>query len=395
MTIEVASAKRPNAIPVLRTWWIESGPRISTASPRASWLETTAFVSWSAAAAAIATTPSSTHWAAPAASERWAPGIGCSALVAEPTRTSSGGRDGRSASARAGSLIPVPRGACIRDRASRRGPRRAAPPGSAGHSEHRSRTSRRRSVRAPRRSRARAARRCPPATRPPPGRASRSHGRRGAGRPRRSTARCRRRRPARCRARPRGPSTGGRGARRDAGRGRRPRPKDSYPITRSAREPVRVGVRDRWEPRAALRVVLLPPLGPSLRDDLERRSEDRLDAPRLRQQPLLLRDRVADQAATLGARLGHGHLGLAARLLLHVVRGALGRDERRAEERLELDVTGDLGLERVHALAELGPLAPHGFEAVRDLVDLPADVGPPVAEDPAPKREVPHFHRCQ
>ena len=58
-------------------------------------------------------------------------------------------------------------------------------------------------------------------------------------------------------------------------------------------------------------------------------------------------------------------------------------------------MTRDLGLEDVDALAELGALAPDRLEAVGDLLDLPVNVGAPVAEEPAAKREVPHFDGCQ
>ena len=61
ITIDVASEKSPNAMPVFRTWWIVNGPTTSTASPSPSLLETTAFVSWSPAAAASATSPSPSH----------------------------------------------------------------------------------------------------------------------------------------------------------------------------------------------------------------------------------------------------------------------------------------------------------------------------------------------
>ena len=61
VTIGVALAKSPNAIPEFCTWWIESGPATcrSPSSPR--WLETMFFVSWSPASAARAIADRPSH----------------------------------------------------------------------------------------------------------------------------------------------------------------------------------------------------------------------------------------------------------------------------------------------------------------------------------------------
>ena len=82
-------------------------------------------------------------------------------------------------------------------------------------------------------------------------------------------------------------------------------------------------------------------------------------------------------------RLLDDQVRLAAGLLLHVLGRALGRDERRAQERLELDVAGDLGLELLDAVGELGPLAPDVLEAVGDLLDRLLDARAPVPEEAA------------
>ena len=88
---------------------------------------------------------------------------------------------------------------------------------------------------------------------------------------------------------------------------------------------------------------------------------------------VLLRRRRPDDAPALGVRLLDDEVGLAPRLLLHVVRGALGGDERRAEERLELAVLRRLGLELLEPVGEVGALAPHLLEAVRDVAQQAFD----------------------
>ena len=160
-------------------------------------------------------------------------------------------------------------------------------------------------------------------------------------------------------------------------------PREAYPASLSASASVAAGTtRVRRISSARSSSSDLPP-------EITSSAARRIDSTRRdsASRPLLLRDRVAQQPATLGARLGDGHLGLAARLLLHVVGGALGRDERRAQERLELDVARDLGLQGVHALAELGALAPDGLEAVRDLLDL-AGGRPTAGSRRGPRRSV-------
>ena len=58
-------------------------------------------------------------------------------------------------------------------------------------------------------------------------------------------------------------------------------------------------------------------------------------------------------------------------------------------------MAGDLGLEPVDPLAELGPLAPDVLEAVGDVLDRLLDARAPVPEEAASHLQVPHFHRCQ
>ena len=70
VTIGVALAKSPKAMPEFWTWWIESGPATWRASSSARLLETMCFVSWSAASAANAIASRPLHCCTRAASER-------------------------------------------------------------------------------------------------------------------------------------------------------------------------------------------------------------------------------------------------------------------------------------------------------------------------------------
>ena len=72
-------------------------------------------------------------------------------------------------------------------------------------------------------------------------------------------------------------------------------------------------------------------------------------------------------------RLLDDEVGLAASLLLHVLRGTLGGHERRAQERLELAVLRGLGLELLEPVGEVGALAPDLLEAVGDLLEQLVD----------------------
>src|SRR5215203_5009830 len=125
ITPAVAVGKRPKAIPEFWTWWIESGPTTSTASPRESVEETIAFVTWSGATAAAATAARATHWRGPAPSERPAPHCGTTPFVADPTRISEPGRP---------DSPTAPLSACNRCTRSPRASPRASRGGSGRHS---------------------------------------------------------------------------------------------------------------------------------------------------------------------------------------------------------------------------------------------------------------------
>jgi hypothetical protein len=74
---------------------------------------------------------------------------------------------------------------------------------------------------------------------------------------------------------------------------------------------------------------------------------------------------------------------------------ALGGDEGRAQQTLELDVTRHLGLELLDALDELRALAPDGLEAVGDVVHHPVDGRLPIAEQTAFELDVSDLDGCE
>ena len=77
--------------------------------------------------------------------------------------------------------------------------------------------------------------------------------------------------------------------------------------------------------------------------------------------------------------------GLAPRLVVQLVGRALGGDERRAQQRLELAVPRELALELLDPVGEVGALAPDLLEAGRDLLEQLVDGLAAVAEQAAPE----------
>src|SRR5262245_28228794 len=89
----------------------------------------------------------------------------------------------------------------------------------------------------------------------------------------------------------------------------------------------------------------------------------------LARQPFALAACLADDAACLAMRLGDDHLGLLPRLIAELLGGALGRDQRRSEQALELPEAIDLGLELLDLVAEVGTLTPDLLETLDDVVE--------------------------
>ena len=78
--------------------------------------------------------------------------------------------------------------------------------------------------------------------------------------------------------------------------------------------------------------------------------QEQARTPRLEGEVLALGARVAGDRARLRLRLGDDRLRLALRGVLQFVRGPLGRDERRAQELLELAVADEVRLELLDAI---------------------------------------------
>src|SRR6185437_3133246 len=87
-------------------------------------------------------------------------------------------------------------------------------------------------------------------------------------------------------------------------------------------------------------------------------------------------------------------IGLLLRLGLELVHRLLRRDERRAQERLEVPVAGELGLELLDPVGVLGPLAPGRLERALDLLDQRVDGPAAVAEQAASEVYVVELHGC-
>ena len=172
ITIEVAFENSPNAIPVLRTWWIENGPddldRVTEREARSRRSPSSAD---RRAAAASATRPAPTH-CADARRER---ALRARDRLQRVRRRADADLEPRAArrSARAGSLMPAPRSACTSTQSIAYGTASSRSSGICLPHGRTCRTCPRRSARARRRSRGRAARRSPRATRRARGRACR------------------------------------------------------------------------------------------------------------------------------------------------------------------------------------------------------------------------------
>src|SRR3954451_23144957 len=104
-------------------------------------------------------------------------------------------------------------------------------------------------------------------------------------------------------------------------------------------------------------------------DRVERRLQQCAHLARIGEQPLALRRSNPGDLSCLGVSLADDQLGLALRLVSQLVRGLLGRDERRAEQRLQVAVTRELVLELLDPVGVVRSLSPDLFERVGDLED--------------------------
>ena len=85
----------------------------------------------------------------------------------------------------------------------------------------------------------------------------------------------------------------------------------------------------------------------------------------------------------LGVRLLEHEIRLPLGLGPQLVRRLLRRHERRAQERLEVAVTGEVGLELLDPVGVLGALAPGVLERPLDLLEQLVDGSAAVAEQAA------------
>ena len=114
---------------------------------------------------------------------------------------------------------------------------------------------------------------------------------------------------------------------------------------------------------------LLDPVVVGLVEGVERGVQQEPQPAGLDRERLALAAGLAGDRAGLGLGLGEDRVGLPLGLVFQLVRGPLGRDERRAQQRLELAVALELAFEQLDAVGLVGPLAPDGLEARRDLVE--------------------------
>src|SRR6478672_4172654 len=115
-------------------------------------------------------------------------------------------------------------------------------------------------------------------------------------------------------------------------------------------------------------------------DRVQRRREQRTDATGGDKQDLPLAPGVVRDGACLAVGFLDDRAGLAPRVVAHVLRRALGREQRRAHELLDLAVAGDLTLELVDTVGEVHALLPYGLVARGDLRKHGVDGAPAIAE---------------
>ena len=95
----------------------------------------------------------------------------------------------------------------------------------------------------------------------------------------------------------------------------------------------------------------------------------------------------------LGVRLLDDELGLRFALLLQLLGCTLGRDERRAQQRLELTEAHELVLELLDLVRQVGAVAPDVLEARGDVLEHLVDERALVAEERSLEPDVPDLHR--
>src|SRR5665213_2068523 len=116
---------------------------------------------------------------------------------------------------------------------------------------------------------------------------------------------------------------------------------------------------------------------------------------RLDRELLVLGPGVALHCTRLGVRLAENQVGLAARLLLHLCRCALRRDKRCPQQRFELAIAHEVGLELFDLVGEVGAFAPDVLEARGNLVEQPVHRCALVADEPRARSHVSDLNWCE
>src|SRR5207237_5015798 len=97
----------------------------------------------------------------------------------------------------------------------------------------------------------------------------------------------------------------------------------------------------------------------------------------------------------LGPCLVDDQVGLAHRLRLELGGGALGQDEGRAQERLQLAEALEVGLELFDLVGEVCTVAPDLLEARDDLLEHAVGRRAAIAEEAAPEPDVADLDGCE
>src|SRR5204863_7567134 len=86
---------------------------------------------------------------------------------------------------------------------------------------------------------------------------------------------------------------------------------------------------------------------------------------------------------------------LPARLFLELLGRALGGDERRTQQRLELAIAHEILLDAFDLVGEVRAFAPDLLEAFDDVLEQLVDDAALVAEELAPELDVSDLNRCE
>src|SRR5262249_43451465 len=128
-------------------------------------------------------------------------------------------------------------------------------------------------------------------------------------------------------------------------------------------------------------------------EGVERRSQKRANPSGSDEQQLAFAAGVVRDRTRLAMGLLDDRARLAACVVTHVLRRALGGEERRPHQVLDFTMPGDLTLELVDAIGEVHPFLPDRFVARRDLGERGVDCAPAVAEETAPELDVAYLDR--